>query len=287
MTTAAGTGIYEKLKRLEGILHGIDSLGVAFSGGVDSTFLLAFAKTVLNDKVIAVTSESKIHPDWEARDARKIARDLNVEHLRFHSNEMNLPDFLKNERNRCYVCKKALFATIREIVSGKGISSISHGANLDDLQDFRPGFKAAEEDRILSPLVDARLTKDEIRILSREMGLPNWNKPPMACLATRIPYGTPITREALERIGKAERFLLDAGFSICRVRYFGSRIRIEVHPNEVSRLLEDSFKNRAIRFFKRMDISEISVDLEGYSQGSMNQAERVIREVNLSGSPGQ
>jgi uncharacterized protein len=249
---------------------------------VDSTFLLAVAKTILGDNVIAVTAESDIHPEWEKQGAYEIAQKLDAEHLVFSSHELNLPDFLSNSRNRCYVCKKALFKIVKGIVFKKGISSIAHGANMDDLRDFRPGIKAAEEDGILSPLIDAFLTKNEIRLLSRRMGLPNWNKPPMACLATRIPYGNPITRNVLHRIEKAEQFMLDAGFSLCRVRFYGSMVRIEVDHSEVKRLLEDFSKLRVVEVFKSIGFLEISVDLEGYRQGNMNNAERKIQELSLS-----
>lgn len=281
MNPIKDANLLTKKKRLQRLLEKIGSLAVAFSGGVDSTFLLAMAQEALAGNAIAVTSESVTHPAWERRGAETLAKRIGVRHFRFHSAEMDLPAFLSNDRNRCYICKKSLFAEIRKIAAKEGIRHISHGANLDDLGDFRPGFIAAREEGVLAPLVDAGLSKTEIRLLAKEMGLPNWNKPPMACLASRIPYGDPITHRALFMIEQAEAFLLGSGFSICRVRRLGSAARIEVDSQEVDRLLKDPFRDQLVMHLQQIGFSGISVDLEGYRQGSMNETNRIIKELKL------
>jgi uncharacterized protein len=183
----------DKRKRFSRFLKGYDSLAVAFSGGVDSTFLLAAAKDVLGDRLIAITAESPVHARRETREAADIAGALGVRHIRVTSGELTVPDFIANPPHRCYICKQHVFGEVIRIAAEMGIHRVAHGVNLDDLGDFRPGLKAAEEMGVLTPLVEAGLNKADIRALSRRMQLPTWNKPSMACLASRIPYGRPIT----------------------------------------------------------------------------------------------
>jgi uncharacterized protein len=264
------TAINQKKEHLLSIIKEYGSLLVAFSGGVDSTFLLAVARQVLKDNLVAVTSKSPVHPLREHQTATDFAKNLGVDHRIIQSREMSRPDFLMNNKDRCYICKKYLFEDLLKIARDKGIEYVAHGANIDDLQDFRPGFAAADEMGIKAPLVDAGLTKDDIRALSKEMNLATWNKPSMACLATRIPYGTPITKKALNIVEQAEYIILDLGFTACRVRLHGTTARIEVDSGEIEKMLDPGNRSAIIEKLKEIGFSHISVDLEGYRQGSMN-----------------
>ncbi|MEJ2725598.1 MAG: ATP-dependent sacrificial sulfur transferase LarE, partial [Deltaproteobacteria bacterium] len=216
-------------------LEDLDRLLVAFSGGLDSTFLLAAAHETLGDRALAATAEGPLYPSWEVRDAVAFAREKGIEHVVFSFRVMDVPEFVSNPPDRCYHCKQALFKTLMDIAGDKGVRHIAHGANVDDLQDYRPGSRAAKEMAVLAPLVDAGLGKEEIRFLSREMGLSTWNKPSMACLASRIPYGDPITKEKLRMIEEAERFLAGCGLRQFRVRHHRDVARIEVNHIDMSR----------------------------------------------------
>ncbi len=263
-----------KKDRLISILKGFDSLLIAFSGGVDSTFLLVMAREILLQNLVAVTAASAVHPESEIRSARSIAKTWGVRHLVVQSREMMQPDFVANTRDRCYICKKYLFEDLLRLAAEEGIKHVAHGANLDDLNDYRPGFIAAQEMGVHAPLVEAGLTKDDIRQLSKAVNLATWNKPPMACLATRIPYGMPITAEALQMIEQAEQVLVNLGFDACRVRLHDSVARIEVAPEDIGRILDRQIRSTITRQLKNIGFSHISVDLEGYVQGSMNAVKK-------------
>jgi uncharacterized protein len=260
-----------KKNRLELILKNFDSLMVAFSGGVDSAFLLAMAHEVLGRKVAAITATSDIHPAKEREAAIDFAKKLDIKLILLESKEMSHSDFVANSKNRCYICKKILFKDIFAIASEMGIKNIAHGANTDDLKDFRPGLKAAHELGVIAPLIDAKLTKDDIRLLSKEMHLTEWNKPSMPCLATRIPYGTPIIRQALEMVEQAEDVLFGLGFIVCRVRMHGNIARIEVTQKDFAKILDNGIRKIVISKFRTIGFSNIALDLEGYIQGSMNR----------------
>ncbi len=260
-----------KFKALVGALKRFDSLVVAFSGGVDSSFLLAVACQAVAGRVVAITAESPVHPVREKKAAAEFARRLGVEHLIVPSGEMQLPAFVANPQDRCYICKKHVMAQILDIASQMGISRVAHGANLDDLGDYRPGLKAAEEMAVAAPLVDAGLGKDDIRRFSRAMNLNTWNKPSMACLASRIPYGTPITRSALDMVERAEDVILGLGFRTCRVRHHGLTARIEVDSRDMQLLFEQDLREKIVVELKRIGFSHVAADLEGYVQGSMNR----------------
>ncbi len=253
-----------KKERLALILKGFDSLMVAFSGGADSAFLLAVAHDVLKDNVVAVTAVSQIHPAREKKKAMEFAKNYGIKHIMLQSAEMSMPAFLANRKDRCYVCKKNLFEKFIKISSDIGIKYIVHGVNTDDLEDFRPGLTAAQEMGVLAPMVDVGLSKDDIRLLSKEMNLETWNKPALACLATRIPYGTPITVKALEMVDQAEDVLISLGFNACRVRKCEGMARIEVNPKEIESISDKKIRGTIVGKLKKIGFSHVAVDLEGY-----------------------
>ena len=264
-------GIIQKKEALIQKIKGLDSLLVAFSGGVDSTFLLALAHQVLGERVAAATARSVIHPSHELEGALEFTRDSGIQHIVFRSDEAGISGFVSNGPDRCYHCKKALFQRLLEIAKERGIKHVAHAANMDDLDDYRPGFKAAEEAGIIAPLVDARLNKKQIRLLSKEMGLFTWDKPAMACLATRIPYGDPINEKKLMMVEEAEAFLLDYGFKECRVRHHGTMARIEVVSSEIEKMSRAGLRKKVVDKFREIGFLHIAVDLEGYVSGSMNR----------------
>jgi len=260
-----------KKERLENVIQHYGALLIAFSGGVDSTFLLSVARDILKDGVVAVTGDSPIHPSSELKNAVDMAQKLGVKHIIHPTSEMELPDFLQNHRNRCYICKKSLIKDLKRLASEMGIRYIAHGANMDDLDDYRPGFDAAKEMGVVSPLIEAGLNKADIRMLSKERGLETWEKPAMPCLATRLPYGTPITLKVLKMVGAAENALLKLGFKTCRVRHHGDMARIEIAPADFDLVLRDDIREAIIRGIKGVGYLYVSLDLEGYTQGSMNR----------------
>lgn len=262
---------HKKKQALLDNLRALDSLIVAFSGGVDSTFLLAAAHEALGGKVIAVTAHSIIYPLSEIEDAVAFTKGLGIEHVLLASEASHLPEFVANPPERCYFCKKYLFERLREIAEQRGIRSIAHAANMDDFDDFRPGWKAAVEMGGIAPLVEARLTKEEIRYLSKEMGLDTWNKPSMACLASRVPYGEPITETKLRMIGEAEKEIASHGFTQYRVRHHGSVARIELQILDVERIMEPKIREKIVTKLKELGFLYVTLDLEGYVTGSMNR----------------
>jgi uncharacterized protein len=260
-----------KKENLIHYLEKLDSLLVAFSGGVDSTFLLALSHQTLMDKVVAVTESSTTYPSREREEAVKFTKDRGIEHIVFQADETSIAEFVSNAPDRCYHCKKSLSKNLLNIAKEKGISHVAYAANLDDLSDYRPGMDAAREMGIIAPLVDAHLSKEEIRFLSKEMGLPTWDKPAMACLASRIPYGEPITTKKLKMVEEAEDFLADQGFRQYRVRHHGSVARIEVASSEIKKITGPELRKNIVEKFRQIGFYHIAVDLEGYFSGSMNR----------------
>lgn len=263
--------LQKKKAALEKNLAGFDSLLVAFSGGVDSTLLLAVARKVLNNRVVAVTFAAPMHSERETQAAIRLAGILGATHRLLRSEVISPPELARNTRERCYYCKKFLGEQLRKIAHEMKIDTIAHGANLDDLNDFRPGFRAAREAGMIAPLMDAGFTKADVRELSREMGLSTWKKPAMACLATRIPYDTPLTPVTLEKVEQAENIVLELGFTTCRVRCHENTARIEIEPDELDRMLEKSCREKIVSRLREIGFLHVSLDLEGYGQGKMNR----------------
>lgn len=264
-------GVYEKLKTLKNNIKSMGSLAVAFSGGVDSTFLLKVAHDVLKDDVIAVTARSYTYPEREFREAAGFAESLGIKQVVIISEELEIEGFASNPVNRCYFCKHELFSKILEIAKQRGIKHVADGCNADDVGDYRPGMQAADELGIASPLKQAGMTKQDIRILSKEMGLPTWDKPAFACLSSRFPYGQEITKDKLAMVDKAEQLLLDIGFKQVRVRYHGDVARIEVSVNERSKFFDECLMDNISEKFKQLGFIYTALDLKGYRTGSMNE----------------
>ncbi len=264
-----------KMECLTSAIKVYSSLAVAFSGGTDSTFLLAVAHKVLKKNVIAITAKSQIHPVRETDFAADYTKKHRIEHVIVQSNELEIPEFTVNNRDRCYVCKMNLFPRMMKAALKKGIRDLAHGANIDDLKDFRPGFSAASELGVAAPMIEAGLSKQEIRLLSKKMGLGTWNKPAMACLATRIPYGAPITIESLKMIEEAENALLDLGFTACRVRHHGNLARIELPKEDIERMINGKMRDSVVGKLRKTGYLYVSMDLEGYIQGSMNKGIKI------------
>lgn len=262
--------LQEKNEELKTYLSQLESVAVAFSSGVDSTFLLKTAHNVLGDRVIAVTARSCSFPERELREAVEFCREEGIQHFIVDSEELDIEGFSSNPKNRCYLCKHELFEKISDIAAENGIAHIAEGSNVDDNGDYRPGLKAVAELNIRSPLRYAGLTKADIRELSRQMGLKTWDKQSFACLSSRFVYGETITREKLSMVDRAEQQLLDMGFKQVRVRIHGTIARIEVLPSQLCELAAEPKRQEILAAFHQLGFSYVTADLDGYRMGSMN-----------------
>ncbi len=261
----------KKQDRLVEYLKELGSVAVAFSGGVDSTYLLKVAHDTLGDKVIAVTARSCSFPERELKEATDFCKKEGIRHYVCESEELDIEGFSHNPKNRCYICKHELFEKIIGITKENDIRYVAEGSNMDDNGDYRPGLQAVAELGVTSPLRHSQLYKEDIRILSRELGLPTWDKQSFACLSSRFVYGEEITREKLGMVDKAEQLLLDLGFHQVRVRIHGMIARIEVMPDEFEELIRKENRERIVKEFKTYGFTYVTMDLSGYRTGSMNE----------------
>ena len=263
--------IDQKLARLREDLRGHDSLAVAFSGGVDSAFLLKVAHDELGNRVLALVARGTVFPEAEFQEAMDFATRLGAPIRVVDVDVFAIPNFVENPGDRCYHCKRALFSKLLEVAKEEGLLVVADGANVDDLHDYRPGSKATAELGVIHPLDEVGLTKSEIRQLSQRLGLPTWDKPSAACLASRFPYGERITEEALRRVESAESFLRSQGFRQVRVRSHGSTARIEAPEAHLGRFSEPNLRTAVVQKLKALGFTYVSLDLQGYRTGSLNE----------------
>ncbi|MCR5592035.1 MAG: ATP-dependent sacrificial sulfur transferase LarE [Lachnospiraceae bacterium] len=259
-----------KLDELKTYIARLGSLAVGFSGGADSALLLAVAHEVLKDRVIAVTAKDASVPEREIGDAVSFCKERGIRHIIIAVDPMKNEQYRKNGPDRCYFCKRGIFAEIMRTAKENGISFSAEGSNMDDLGDYRPGLKAVEELGVKSPLRHARLSKSDVRTISKAMGLPTWSKPAYACLASRFVYGEEITEEKLAMIDRAEQFLIENGFAEERVRLHGKIARIEVPEKDIPRLASDDMRTAVYEKFREIGFSFVTLDMRGYRTGSMN-----------------
>jgi len=259
---------YEKLKAL---LQRMEKVLIAFSGGVDSTFLLRVAHEILQDDVLAVIGSSDIYHQREKGEALNLAQEMGVRCLVIETNELDNPNFAENTPQRCYYCKKELFSRLKKIAEDESIPYVLDGSNSEDSQDFRPGLQAAAELEVRSPLKEVGLKKEEIRVLSKRLGLSTWNKPAFSCLSSRFPYYSKIESKSLKQVDRAEEYLRNLGFTQFRVRHYQQMARIEIRPDEFSKIIKPAIRNKIIKTFKKLGYIYVNLDLEGYRSGSMNE----------------
>ncbi|KRT73522.1 MAG: PP-loop domain-containing protein, uncharacterized protein [Candidatus Rokubacteria bacterium CSP1-6] len=268
-----------KYDRLLGILKELESVIVAFSGGVDSTFLAKAAKDALGDKALLVTADSETYPASELEESRRLARHLGMRHLVIETRELDNPEYARNAPNRCFFCKEELFTKLGPLAAREGMAHLVYGANMDDLGDHRPGMEAAKRMGVRAPLIEAEFWKTEIRELSREFDLPTWDKPSFACLSSRFQYGDGITAEKLRQVDAAEAFVRSLGFKQFRVRHHDRLARLEIAREEMGRLWEDGIQDSIVARFRELGYLYVAVDLQGFRSGSANDALKLIRKI--------
>mgnify|MGYP001575137943 CR=1 FL=1 len=268
--TGPSTAVKSKLEALERLLGEMDSVLVAFSGGIDSTLVLKVAHGALGSRAMAITAVSPTFPALELETARLVGAEIGARHLIIETDQLQIPEFARNDAGRCYHCKADLYQALDKMRHKMGIKAIVDGTNVDDLGDDRPGVAAAREWGVRSPLVEAGISKAEVRVLARELGLSNWDKPAAACLSSRIPRGVMITREKLSRVEQAEAMLLQEGFRQVRVREHGETARIELGEGEMAGILDAARRSRISARLKELGYRFVTLDLEGYRQGGGN-----------------
>jgi len=261
-----------KRERLLDRLRGLDSLLVAFSGGADSAYLAWAAHQSLGDRALSVTALSPSFSQHDRQQVEDLVSQTGLRHEFIRTNEIENPLYVANNADRCYHCKTELFAEMETLASARKFAAIAYGVNADDLQDFRPGHRAAKEHQILAPLLETELTKSEIRELSRQENLPTWDRPASACLSSRLPYGTPVTIQNLSQVERGEAILRGLDFRQFRVRHHGEMARIEIAPEELPRALEMNLTETLAERFKRLGFTSVTLDSQGYRQGSLNAA---------------
>lgn len=260
-----------KLVKLKEYIRKLGSVAVAFSGGVDSTFLLKVAHDTLGDRAVAITAHSSFFPAREFRETQSFCKGEQIFQISFEISESEIEGFQENPPNRCYLCKKEIFQKIIALAKKRHMLWVVEGTNLDDMEDYRPGMQAVVELGVISPLRECGLRKEEIRILSRHLGLSTWEKPSFACLASRFLYGESITKKKLSMVEQAEEFLRELGFIQLRVRIHGEMARIEVPPQDFPRLLEEENRRKIVSQLREYGFSYVAMDMQGYRMGSMNE----------------